>query len=114
MYWIGTASIGIDDRRQHQYRLISTNCSGLWRTHRARMERGGYGNTPQSGIAAANRQFVLTGNCFHEKILPGAMPPVHRNLRNPILTGLGRLFLKSLARDFQSKPCALRKNAIES
>ncbi len=38
---------------------------------------------------------LVMGNRFQGKILPGAMPPLHRYLGNPVLTGLGRLFFKS-------------------
>ncbi|HEV2720181.1 MAG TPA: glycosyltransferase family 2 protein, partial [Thermoanaerobaculia bacterium] len=38
-------------------------------------------------------------------VLPGAMPPLHRWLGNPVLSGIGRLFLRSPVRDFH---CGLR------
>jgi glycosyltransferase involved in cell wall biosynthesis len=104
------------------------------------VERRGYGSALQSGIAAAHGQFVLMGdaddtydfsqldqfvdklregydlvmgNRFRGKILPGAMPPLHRYLGNPVLTGLGRLFFKSPVRDFHCGLRAFRKDAIE-
>jgi glycosyltransferase involved in cell wall biosynthesis len=104
------------------------------------VERRGYGSALQSGIAAAHGQFVLMGdaddtydfsqldefvgkvregydlvmgNRFQGKILPGAMPPLHRYLGNPVLTGLGRLFFKSPVGDFHCGLRAFRKDAIE-
>jgi len=38
---------------------------------------------------------LVMGNRFRGGILPGAMPPLHRYLGNPVLTGIGRLFFKS-------------------
>src|ERR1700733_5782837 len=104
------------------------------------VERLGYGSALQSGIAAARGQFVLMGdaddtydfsqlnefvaklregydlvmgNRLREEILPGAMPPLHRYLGNPVLTGLGRLFFKSPVGDFHCGLRAFRKDAIE-
>jgi glycosyltransferase involved in cell wall biosynthesis len=104
------------------------------------VERRGYGSALQSGIAAARGRFVLMGdaddtydfsqldefvgklregydlvmgNRFRGKILPGAMPPLHRYLGNPVLTGLGRLFFKSSVGDFHCGLRAFRKDAIE-
>jgi glycosyltransferase involved in cell wall biosynthesis len=104
------------------------------------VERRGYGSALQSGIAAANGEFVLMGdaddtynfsqlnefvaklregydlvmgNRFQGEILPGAMPPLHRYLGNPVLTGLGRLFFKSPVGDFHCGLRAFRKDAIE-
>jgi len=104
------------------------------------VERRGYGSALQSGIAAARGQFVLMGdaddtydfsqlnefvaklregydlvmgNRFRGKIMPGAMPPLHRYLGNPVLTGLGRLFFKSDVGDFHCGLRAFRKDAIE-
>ena len=104
------------------------------------VERRGYGSALQAGIAAAGGEFVLMGdaddtydfsqldqflaklregydlvmgNRFQGKILPGAMPPLHRYLGNPVLTGLGRLFFKSPVGDFHCGLRAFRKDAIE-
>jgi len=102
--------------------------------------RRGYGSALQSGIAAARGEFVLMGdaddtydfsqlnefvaklregydlvmgNRFLGKIMPGAMPLLHRYLGNPVLTGLGRLFFKSDVGDFHCGLRAFRKDAIE-
>jgi glycosyltransferase involved in cell wall biosynthesis len=104
------------------------------------VERRGYGSALQSGIAAAHGEFILMGdaddtydfsqlnefvaklregydlvmgNRFLGKILPGAMPPLHRYLGNPVLTGIGRLFFKSPVGDFHCGLRAFRKDAIE-
>ena len=102
--------------------------------------RRGYGSALQSGIAAARGEFVLMGdaddtydfsqlnefvaklregydlvmgNRFLGKIMPGAMPLLHRYLGNPVLTGLGRLFFKSNVGDFHCGLRAFRRDAIE-
>lgn len=48
---------------------------------------------------------LVMGNRFKGGIKPGAMPPLHRYLGNPVLTGIGRLFFKSASGDFH---CGLR------
>jgi hypothetical protein len=48
---------------------------------------------------------LVMGNRFKGGIRPGAMPPLHRYLGNPVLTGLGRLFFRSPCSDFH---CGLR------
>jgi glycosyltransferase involved in cell wall biosynthesis len=97
-----------------------------------RVASKGYGNALRAGIAAARGRFVIIGdaddsydfrdldpflcklregyqlvmgNRFRGGIQPGAMPALHRYLGNPILTGVGRLFFRSLCGDFH---CGLR------
>lgn len=104
------------------------------------IEQRGYGSALLGGIAAARGEFVLMGdaddtydfgqldqfvaklrtgydlvmgNRFQGKILPGAMPPLHRYLGNPVLTGLGRLFFKSPVGDFHCGLRAFRKDSID-
>jgi glycosyltransferase involved in cell wall biosynthesis len=48
---------------------------------------------------------LVMGNRFRGGIAPGAMPPLHRYLGNPVLTGIGRLFFGSDSKDFH---CGLR------
>ena len=48
---------------------------------------------------------LVMGNRFRGRIQPGAMPPLHRYLGNPVLTSIGRLFFRSPAGDFH---CGLR------
>jgi glycosyltransferase involved in cell wall biosynthesis len=104
------------------------------------VETRGYGSALRAGISAARGQFILIGdaddsydfaqlpaflgkleegydlvmgNRFQGQILAGAMPPLHRYLGNPVLTGIGRLFFKSPLGDFHCGLRAFRKNAIE-
>jgi glycosyltransferase involved in cell wall biosynthesis len=104
------------------------------------VELKGYGSALHGGIAAARGQFILMGdadesydfsqldrfvgklregydlvmgNRFQGGILPGAMPPLHRYVGNPVLTGIGRLFFKSPVGDFHCGLRAFRKDAIE-
>ncbi len=92
----------------------------------------GYGSALLGGIAAAHGKFVIIGdaddsyeftnlmpfitklregfelvmgNRFRGGIKPGAMPPLHRYLGNPVLTGMGRLFFGCPVGDFH---CGLR------
>jgi glycosyltransferase involved in cell wall biosynthesis len=92
----------------------------------------GYGNALLGGIQAAQGRYVIMGdsdqsydfselgpfvnklregyqlvmgNRFQGGIMPGAMPPLHRYLGNPVLTMLGRLFFGSPCGDFH---CGLR------
>jgi glycosyltransferase involved in cell wall biosynthesis len=105
-----------------------------------RVEMRGYGSALRGGIAAARGQFILMGdaddtydftqmhvfvaklregfdivmgNRFLGGISPGAMPPLHRYLGNPVLTGIGRLFFKSPIGDFHCGLRAFRKDAID-
>jgi glycosyltransferase involved in cell wall biosynthesis len=48
---------------------------------------------------------LVMGNRFKGGIAPNAMPPLHRYLGNPVLTGIGRLFFRTACGDFH---CGLR------
>jgi hypothetical protein len=99
----------------------------------------GYGAALQAGIEAARGRFVVMadaddsydlgslepfvaklregydlvmGNRFAGGIAPGAMPPLHRYLGNPVLTALGRLFFRSPIRDFHCGMRGFRRDAI--
>ena len=48
---------------------------------------------------------LVMGNRFLGGIQPNAMPPLHKYLGNPVLTGIGRLFFRSPCGDFH---CGLR------
>jgi hypothetical protein len=48
---------------------------------------------------------LVMGNRFQGGIKPGAMPPLHRYLGNPVLTTIGRVFFGSPCGDFH---CGLR------
>jgi glycosyltransferase involved in cell wall biosynthesis len=106
-----------------------------------RVRSQGYGNALMAGIAAAMGRYVIMGdaddsydfgrltpfleklrsgcdlvmgNRFQGGIQPGAMPPLHRYLGNPVLTGIGRLFFPSPCGDFHCGLRGFRKVAIES
>ncbi|HYE65334.1 MAG TPA: glycosyltransferase family 2 protein [Pyrinomonadaceae bacterium] len=99
----------------------------------------GYGSALLGGIAAARGEYVIMGdadnsydftglssfveklregydlvmgNRFRGGIKPGAMPPLHRYLGNPVLTGIGRLFFHSPCGDFHCGLRGFRKEAI--
>src|SRR5579871_2831580 len=92
----------------------------------------GYGNALMGGIMAAQGKYIIMGdaddsydftnlmpfveelrkgsdlvmgNRFMGGIEPGAMPPLHRYLGNPVLSFVGRLFFRSKIGDFH---CGLR------
>lgn len=94
--------------------------------------RRGYGAALRTGIAEARGRYVLMadaddsyalhdcapfvlalrgggglvmGNRFAGGIEPGAMPPLHRYLGNPVLSFVGRLFFRIPVRDFH---CGMR------
>ncbi|GAA0940643.1 glycosyltransferase family 2 protein [Nonomuraea longicatena] len=98
----------------------------------------GYGNALMGGIRAARGKYVIMGdaddsydfegllpfveqlrdgadlvmgNRFKGGIAPGAMPPLHRYLGNPVLSFVGRLFFPSAIGDFH---CGLRGFRRES
>ncbi|MBV8972254.1 MAG: glycosyltransferase family 2 protein [Sphingomonadaceae bacterium] len=99
----------------------------------------GYGAALQAGIAASRGRFVamadsddsydflglmpfvmklregydlVMGNRFKGGIAPGAMPPLHRYLGNPVLSFVGRLFYPSDIGDFHCGLRAFRRDAI--
>ena len=92
----------------------------------------GYGNALMGGILQAEGRFIIMGdaddsydfsrleeyvsqlrtgydlvmgNRFKGGIQPGAMPPLHKYLGNPVLSGIGKLFFRSPINDFH---CGLR------
>jgi glycosyltransferase involved in cell wall biosynthesis len=100
----------------------------------------GYGNALKTGILAARSTYVLMadsdgsydlrhiprfleelrsgsdlvmGNRFRGGIANHAMPPLHRYLGNPGLTGLGRLFFGSPCGDFHCGIRAFRKDSFQ-
>ena len=100
----------------------------------------GYGSALRGGIAAARSRYVIMGdsddsydftqladfvskldegydlvmgNRFQGGIRPGAMPPLHRLLGNPVLSWLGRLFFNCPVGDFQCGLRAFRKSEID-
>ncbi|WP_244284136.1 glycosyltransferase family 2 protein [Agromyces badenianii] len=96
------------------------------------VEEKGYGNALMGGIVAAHGTYVIMGdaddsydfskldpfierlragdelvmgNRFRGGIAPGAMPPLHKYLGNPVLSTVGRVLFRSDIRDFH---CGLR------
>lgn len=96
------------------------------------VEAKGYGSALMGGIAAAHGTYVIMGdaddsydfdalepfverlragdelvmgNRFRGGIEPGAMPPLHKYLGNPVLSTIGRMLFRSEIRDFH---CGLR------
>ena len=56
---------------------------------------------------------LVMGNRFKGGISPGAMPPLHKYLGNPVLSGIGRLFFTSSIRDFHCGLRGFRKDSID-
>lgn len=96
------------------------------------VQEKGYGSALMGGIAAARGKYVVMGdpdcsydfghvprfleklregfdlvmgNRFLGGVQPGAMPPLHRYLGNPVLSTIGRIFFHSPCGDFH---CGLR------
>jgi glycosyltransferase involved in cell wall biosynthesis len=57
---------------------------------------------------------LVMGNRFRGGIKPKAMPPLHKYLGNPVLTGIGRLFFNSPCGDFHCGLRGFRRDAILS
>jgi glycosyltransferase involved in cell wall biosynthesis len=55
---------------------------------------------------------LVMGNRFQGGIKPNAMPPLHRYLGNPVLTGIGRLFFRSPCGDFHCGLRGFRRDSI--
>jgi glycosyltransferase involved in cell wall biosynthesis len=55
---------------------------------------------------------LVMGNRFKGEIKPGAMPPLHRYLGNPVLSFIGRLFFAIPVGDFHCGIRAMRRDAI--
>ena len=60
---------------------------------------------PSSSKALEAGADLVMGSRFAGRIEDGAMPPLHRWLGNPVLSGLGRLFFRTDVSDFH---CGLR------
>lgn len=56
---------------------------------------------------------LVMGNRFAGGIEPGAMPPLHRYLGNPVLSGLGRAFFPTSIGDFHCGLRGFNKAAID-
>jgi glycosyltransferase involved in cell wall biosynthesis len=100
----------------------------------------GYGSALHGGIRAARGRYVILGdaddsydfselgpmlerlragdalvmgNRFRGRILPGAMPWLHRYLGNPLLSALGRLFFHAPVGDFHCGLRGVRRDAYD-
>ncbi len=105
----------------------------------AHIAQKGYGSALLGGIAAARGTYIIMGdadasydfgnlspflarlragddlvmgNRFNGGIAPGAMPPLHRYLGNPVLSAIGRLFFRSSIGDFHCGLRGFRKDAM--
>src|ERR1044072_729254 len=56
---------------------------------------------------------LVMGNRFRGGIAPNAMPPLHKYLGNPVLTGIGRLFFRSPCGGVHCRLCGFSKAAIQ-
>ena len=56
---------------------------------------------------------LVMGNRFAGGIMPGAMPPLHRYVGNPVLSKIGRVFFKSTIGDFHCGLRGFRKRSIQ-
>lgn len=101
--------------------------------------RRGYGAALAAGIAAANGRYVIMGDAddsydwsnikpFVDKlregyplvmgtrlkgtILPGAMPPLHRWLGNPVLTAIGNILFRTRVSDYHCGMRGFERNTI--
>lgn len=99
----------------------------------------GYGSALRGGIAAARGEYIIMGdadesydfsaldvfiiklregydlvmgNRFRGGIKPGAMPPLHQYLGNPVLSWIGKLFFACPVSDFHCGLRGFRKDAI--
>jgi hypothetical protein len=57
---------------------------------------------------------LVMGNRFRGGIKPNAMPPLHRYLGNPVLTGIGRILFRSPCGDFHCGLRGFRRDSIRS
>lgn len=55
---------------------------------------------------------LVMGNRFKGGIKKGAMPPLHKYLGNPVLSGIGKLFFKAPIGDFHSGLRAFKRDSI--
>ncbi|UUZ60012.1 glycosyltransferase family 2 protein [Nocardioides sp. B-3] len=55
---------------------------------------------------------LVMGNRFRGGIEPGAMPPLHKYLGNPVLSLVGRLFFNAPVKDFHCGLRAFRRDSI--
>jgi glycosyltransferase involved in cell wall biosynthesis len=71
-----------------------------------------FGQLPRFLTKLEDGNDLVMGNRFSGEIKPGAMPPLHRYLGNPVLSFIGRLFFRIPVRDFHCGIRAMRRDAI--
>lgn len=103
------------------------------------VEKKGYGSALWGGILAAKGDYIVMGdaddsydflnlkpfidkldegcelvmgNRFKGGIKPGAMPPLHKYIGNPVLSGIGRIFYRTNVGDFHCGLRAFKKESI--
>jgi len=72
-----------------------------------------FGDIPKLVSPLRQGADIVMGNRFRGGIQPGAMPPLHRYLGNPVLTSIGRIFYKSPSSDFHCGLRAFTKSAYD-
>ncbi len=73
-----------------------------------------FGAVPEFVRALEKGADLVMGSRFSGRIEKGAMPPLHRWLGNPVLSGLGRLFFPARVSDFHCGLRGFRRAALES
>ena len=73
-----------------------------------------FGQLPRFLTRLEEGNDLVMGNRFSGEIKPGAMPPLHKYLGNPVLSYIGRLFFGIPVRDFHCGIRAMRRDAILS
>jgi hypothetical protein len=73
-----------------------------------------FGAVPEFVKALEEGADLVMGSRFAGRIEEGAMPPLHRWLGNPVLSGLGRLFFRTNVSDFHCGLRGFRREALES
>ena len=71
-----------------------------------------FGQLPRFLAKLEEGNDLVMGNRFSGEIKPGAMPPLHKYLGNPVLSFIGRLFFRIPVRDFHCGIRAMRRDAI--
>jgi glycosyltransferase involved in cell wall biosynthesis len=72
-----------------------------------------FGEVPAFVAKLEEGHDLVMGSRFRGRIEPGAMPPLHRWLGNPVLSFLGRLFFRVPVSDFHCGIRAFRKEALD-
>ena len=71
-----------------------------------------FGHLPRFLARLDEGNDLVMGNRFRGEIKPGAMPPLHKYLGNPVLSFIGRLFFRIPVGDFHCGIRAMRRDSI--